>query len=104
ARAAGDLVDNGIDPVNAFWFSQHVAAQMAYGRLRGTTVFPYDGNIEAVTAEAVRFVLSGIGLKREAIETSYDPSRMTAMCQAGQLGATPAGPAAPAFGPAVQDQ
>jgi AcrR family transcriptional regulator len=95
ARATGDLVDNGIDPVNAFWFSQHVAAQMAYGRLRGSSVFPYDGNIEAVTAEAVRFVLSGIGLKREAIETNYDPSRWAALCQAGKLGATTAEADAP---------
>ena len=93
ARATGDLADNGIDPANAFWFSQHVAAQMAYGRLCGPSVFPYDGDIEAVVAEAVRFVLSGIGLKREAIETNYDPSQMTALCQAGKFGTAESAPA-----------
>jgi len=86
ARAAGDMPANGIDPANAFWFAQHVAAQMAYGRLCGPSVFPYRGEIETVTAEAVRFVLSGIGLKSEAIERHYDPSRLTAFCQAGEIG------------------
>lgn len=83
ARAAGDMAANGIDPVNAFWFSQHVAAQMAYGRLCGPSVFPYHGEIEAVTAEAVCFVLSGIGLTREAIEANYDPAGLAALYQAG---------------------
>lgn len=89
ARAAGDLVDNGVDPVNAFWLSQHVAAQMAYGRLCGASVFPYKGQIEDVTQEGVRFVLSGIGLKREAFEANYDPTQMAALCQAGAF-ASPA--------------
>jgi AcrR family transcriptional regulator len=83
ARAAGDLTDTGIDPANAFWFAQHVAAQMAYGRLCGPTVFPYRGEIEAVTAEAVRFVLAGIGLKRAAIEANDDPARRSAQGMAG---------------------
>jgi AcrR family transcriptional regulator len=80
---AGDMPTNGIDPVNAFWFSQHVAAQMAYGRLCGPSVFPYEGEIEAVTADAVRFVLSGIGLRREAIEANFDPARLAAFCPVG---------------------
>ena len=88
ARAAGDMAVNGIDPINAFWFSQHVAAQMAYGRLCGPSVFPYRGDIEAVTAEAVRFVLSGIGLKSEAIDANYDPSRLPSLCQTGKIGHT----------------
>jgi len=86
ARAAGDLVDNGADPANAFWLSQHVAAQMAYGRLCGPSVFPYEGEIEQVTQQAVRFVLAGIGLKREAIEANYDPRQMAALCQSGKFG------------------
>jgi AcrR family transcriptional regulator len=86
ARAAGDMPANGIDPTNAFWFAQHVAAQMAYGRLCGLSVFPYQGEIEAVTAEAVRFVLSGIGLTSEAIEVNYDPSHLPALSQAGNIG------------------
>ncbi len=83
ARTAGDMAGTGIDPVNAFWFSQHVAAQMAYGRLSGPSVFPYEGEIEAVTEQAVRFVLSGIGLKAEAIEANYDPDRLATLVKAG---------------------
>jgi len=86
ARAAGDMPSNGIDPTNAFWFAQHVAAQMAYGRLCGPSVFPYRGDIEAVTAEAVRFALSGIGLTSEAIDANYDRSRLSALCEAGKIG------------------
>ena len=82
ARAAGDMPANGIDPANAFWFAQHVAAQMAYGRLCGPSVFPYHGDIEAVTAEGARFALLGIGLNREAIDANYDYSRLSAWCQA----------------------
>ena len=91
ARAAGDLVDNGADPANAFWLSQHVAAQMAYGRLCGPSVFPYEGEIEQVTEQAMRFVLAGIGLKREAIEANFDPKQVAALCQSGRFGpaATP---------------
>ena len=90
ARAAGELVDNGADPANAFWLSQHVAAQMAYGRLCGPSVFPYEGEIEQVTEQAMRFVLAGIGLKREAFEANYDPKQMAALCQSGKFGpATP---------------
>jgi AcrR family transcriptional regulator len=89
ARAAGDLVENGVDPANAFWLSQHVAAQMAYGRLCGSSVFPYKGEIEVVTQEGVRFVLSGIGLKREALEANYDPTQLAVLCQAGKF-ASPA--------------
>jgi AcrR family transcriptional regulator len=101
ARAAGDIATDGIDPANAFWFSQHVAAQMAYGRLCGPSVFPYHGDIEAVTAEAVRFVLSGIGLKSKAIEANFNSSHLTAVCQTGKIGqpsifgeTVPAAPAA----------
>ena len=92
ARTITELVllrDNGIDPVNAFWFAQHVAAQMAYGRLCGPSVFPYRGDIEAVTAEAVRFALLGIGLNGAAIDANYDPTRQSALCQAGQSDQAP---------------
>src|SRR5262245_15121915 len=61
ARKAGDLRGPGLDPVNAFWFAGHVAAQIAHGRLPGSAVIPYTGSIEVVTAEAIRFCLAGIG-------------------------------------------
>jgi AcrR family transcriptional regulator len=96
AGTAGDMAGIGIDPVNAFWFSQHVAAQMAYGRLCGPSVFPYDGEIEAVTEQAVRFVLAGIGLKAEAIEANYNPARLATLVQAGAFAQKPVSNNAPA--------
>jgi hypothetical protein len=39
-----------------------------------------------VVGQAVRFVLSGIGLKREAIEANYDPTHLAALCQSGKFG------------------
>jgi TetR/AcrR family transcriptional regulator, transcriptional repressor of aconitase len=89
ARAAGDMAGGGIEPDNAFWFSQHVAAQMAYGRLCGPSVFPYEGEIEAVTEQAARFVLAGIGLKAEAIAANYDPARLATLFQAGAFAQKP---------------
>src|SRR5215469_4743483 len=68
ARAAGDLRGPGLDPLNAFWFAGHVAAQIAHGRLPASEVIAYTGTIEAVTADAVRFCLRGIGFADEAIE------------------------------------
>ncbi len=59
---------------------------MAYGRLCGPSVFPYTGAIEQVVGQAVRFVLSGIGLKREAIEANYNPTHLAALCQSGKFG------------------
>jgi AcrR family transcriptional regulator len=68
SRRAGDLGGPGMSPMNAFWFAGHVAAQIAHGRLPGNEVIPYTGTIEAVTADAIRFCLRGIGLSDAAIE------------------------------------
>jgi TetR/AcrR family transcriptional regulator, transcriptional repressor of aconitase len=68
ARASGDLRGDEVDPQNAFWFAAHVACQIAHGRLPESSVIPYSGKVETVTAEAVRFCLRGIGLKDAAID------------------------------------
>jgi AcrR family transcriptional regulator len=77
AEAAGDLVPLGIAPANRFWFAQHVAAMLAYARLPGRPVVPYDGDTGAVIAEAVRFILRGIGMKDEVIAARYDPKALS---------------------------
>ena len=67
ARAAGDLRP-GIDTsVNQFWFGEHVASMIAYARLSGSPTVPYVGDVHAVIADAVRFILRGLGLTEEAI-------------------------------------
>lgn len=74
ARKAGDLREGGMDSRNAFWFAGHVAVQIAHGLLPGTAVIPYNGTLEEVTAQAIRFCLRGIGLTEAAIERYCDPA------------------------------
>jgi AcrR family transcriptional regulator len=67
AAAAGDLEAGPDAPENKFWFGHHVAAFLAYGRLPGRPTVPYAGALETVVADAVRFILRGIGLTERAI-------------------------------------
>jgi TetR/AcrR family transcriptional regulator, transcriptional repressor of aconitase len=68
ARRAGDLRPGArTAPANDFWFAQHVAACVAYSRLPGRDAVPHEGDVRAVTADAARFVLRGLGLADEAI-------------------------------------
>jgi AcrR family transcriptional regulator len=78
ARAAGDMRPDGIAPANAFWFAQHVAAQMSQGRVTEESVVPYSGNIDQVSLEATRFCLRGMGLSEQAIEKHFRPEALTA--------------------------
>ncbi|MFO1056228.1 MAG: helix-turn-helix domain-containing protein [Dongiaceae bacterium] len=87
AAAAGDLATGPGAPENKFWFGHHVAAFLAYARLPGRETVPYAGPLEAVVADAVRFVLRGIGLTERAIATHMDPA--AAAC--GRCCAAPAG-------------
>jgi AcrR family transcriptional regulator len=73
AQASGDLRGAGLSPARAFWFAGHVAVQIANGRLPESDVIPYEGTIEEVTAEALRFCLRGIGLTEAAIERHCRP-------------------------------
>jgi AcrR family transcriptional regulator len=74
AAASGDLAAVPGAPENRFWFGHHVAAFLAYARLPGRSTVPYDGPIEAVVADAVRFILRGIGLAERAIDAHFDPA------------------------------
>jgi AcrR family transcriptional regulator len=93
ARAAGDMRPDGIAPANAFWFAQHVAAQMAHGRVTDESVVPYTGNIDEASLEAARFCLLGMGLSEQAIAKHFHPEILTAQL----LGRTRA-----ELGPAVE--
>jgi TetR/AcrR family transcriptional regulator, transcriptional repressor of aconitase len=76
ARAAGDMRPDGIAPANAFWFAQHVAAQMAHGRVTDESVVPYTGNIDEASLEAARFCLRGMGLSEQAIAKHFHPEAL----------------------------
>jgi AcrR family transcriptional regulator len=67
AAEAGDLRPGAGFSQNAFWFSVHLAAMLAYGRLPGASTVPYEGPIEVVLEDALRFILRGLGLTEAAI-------------------------------------
>lgn len=67
AETAGDLQGDTLRPVNSFWFAHHVAAMCAYARLPQTCPIPYAGDVETVIADALSFILRGIGLSEAAI-------------------------------------
>jgi TetR/AcrR family transcriptional regulator, transcriptional repressor of aconitase len=90
ACKSGDLRGSGMDAANAFWFAGHVACQIAQSRLPGSEVIPYRGTIEAVTAEAIRFCLRGIGLTEEAIERHCKDGLGTLAAIAGAMKEHPA--------------
>jgi AcrR family transcriptional regulator len=77
AERAGDLVPLAIAPINRFWFAQHVAATLAFVRLPGRAIVPYDTDLLATIGQAVRFILRGIGLKDEVIAAQYDPTALS---------------------------
>jgi TetR/AcrR family transcriptional regulator, transcriptional repressor of aconitase len=72
AVAAGDAVSRGGAPANRFWFAQHVAAMMALATLPGPSCIPYEGQLDDITAEAISFILRGIGMTDAAITASTE--------------------------------
>jgi AcrR family transcriptional regulator len=67
AMTAGDLKPGPIASANRFWFSQHVAAMVAFVFLPGRASIPYEGRPEALVEQACWFILRGIGMKDAAI-------------------------------------
>ena len=78
AARAGDLCPGAPCAANDFWFGHHVAATIAYTRLGGHGVVPYEGDVDAVVADATRFVLRGIGLSEGAIARHHPATSMPA--------------------------
>ncbi|MEK0084430.1 TetR/AcrR family transcriptional regulator [Benzoatithermus flavus] len=73
AAAAGDLRPGADVSPDAFWFAEHVAAMIAYARLPSVPTVPYEGSIEVVIRDALRFILRGLGLTDTAIARHVDP-------------------------------
>jgi len=81
ARAAGDLVDNGIDNKVRMWLSHHIGVALGFLNLPRTPVIDYGVSEEALVDQAVRFCLRGMGLTDRAIETHYNPSAQALFTQ-----------------------
>jgi AcrR family transcriptional regulator len=67
AMTAGDLKPGPIASANRFWFSQHVAAMVAFVFLPGRSSIAYEGQPAALVEQASWFILRGIGMKDAAI-------------------------------------
>src|ERR1700730_8596452 len=70
ATAAGDLKLGPIASANRFWFSQHVAAMVAFIFLPGRASAPYEGGPPVLVEESCWFILRGIGMRDAAIAVS----------------------------------
>jgi TetR/AcrR family transcriptional regulator, transcriptional repressor of aconitase len=70
ATVAGDLKPGPIASANRFWFSQHVAAMVAFVFLPGRASVPYEGGPAALVEEACWFILRGIGMRDAGIAVS----------------------------------
>jgi AcrR family transcriptional regulator len=67
AIEAGDLRTGPVATANAFWFSQHIVAMVAFALLPGRPCVPYKGGVETLVCEASWFILRGIGMTDRAI-------------------------------------
>jgi AcrR family transcriptional regulator len=87
ATRAGHLAPLPGSIENRFWFGQHVAAMIAYARLPGRSTVPYQGDTNEVIADAVRFVLRGLGLRDEVVAELYNPAALSILLPSAPAGA-----------------
>jgi AcrR family transcriptional regulator len=69
----GDIARGDCSPVNIFWFTHHLAMALNLCHLADDPAFEYRGTKRGMAAEAVSFVLRGIGMTDAAI-TRYAKS------------------------------
>jgi len=82
AGRAGDLVDRVRKSSARLYFTHHLAAMIGMMQLPKPHVIDYGIDGEALVAEAVQFVLRGIGVKQDAIERHFNPRALSLLVQA----------------------
>lgn len=78
AARSGDIIDTFAPPANRMWFVHHLAMALNLCHISGEPAFDYQGTREELAEQAIMFCLRGIGMREEAIERCYDPSRLQA--------------------------
>jgi len=73
AVAAGDAVKSPLSPGNNARFAHHLAAWLAVVHLPAKPAMNYKVSREKLVHQAVWFILTGMGLTREAMAAYYDP-------------------------------
>jgi AcrR family transcriptional regulator len=76
AGAAGDAVTGPVGPGLAGWFSHHLAEVLLFHLLPPTPVVNYQVPRADLVAQAVWFILRGMGLKEKAIQHYYNPAAL----------------------------
>jgi len=78
AAAAGDLMETPVRRENALRFAHNVGLALAAMRLPDRPAIEYQGSAESVINQSVWFVLRGVGLKENAINTYFHPKALAA--------------------------
>jgi AcrR family transcriptional regulator len=76
ATAAGDVIDSPVLPSLRSWFAHHLAVMLLIIRLPNPPALDHGVSGETLVEQAVWFVLSGMGLKPEAIRRHYNPQAL----------------------------
>lgn len=73
--AKGEIEGEQDEVVTAGWFAHHLAAAVVFFRLPGPVVdYPIGSDPERLLELSVRFVLRGLGLRKDVIERHYQPA------------------------------
>ena len=76
AQESGDMVDGVHTGCVELWFVHHLASAMHLIRLPTEKIVDYRIGEEELTANTVRFLLRGLGVKNTAIQKHYKPARL----------------------------
>lgn len=76
AIAAGDVNDSPVRTSLRTWFAHHLAVMLLIIRLPNPPALDHGVSGEELVEQAVWFVLSGMGLKPEAIRRHYNPQAL----------------------------
>lgn len=80
----GDMLNDGVPPVQKVWLLEHVAVGLCIVNLPKQPVADYEASHEDVAKNAVRFALRGMGISEAAIEKYYHPEAYPCLNQLGQ--------------------
>jgi AcrR family transcriptional regulator len=73
--AAGEIEGEQDEVVTSAWFAHHLAAAIVFFRLPGPVVdYPIGNDPERLLELSVRFVLRGLGLRKDIIDRHYQPA------------------------------
>jgi len=76
AIAAGDIpADSAVSPENGFWLAHHLAHMLSVSALPGRSTVPHGCDADDIVRQSRRFILRGLGLRDEIIDTHEDALR-----------------------------